>query len=49
MKQCPEERNSLVYDVLFSYYHDKERGPSRVNTSQILISLRAHSYQAKAE
>ena len=42
MKQCPEERNSLVYDVLFSYYHDKGRDPTRVkHTFLLFFSLRA--------
>ena len=36
MRQCPEERNSLIYDVMFSEYH--KRNPGRP-------AVAAHPYQ----
>ena len=29
MRQCPEERNSLIYDVMFSEYHKRKPGGRR--------------------
>ena len=38
-KQCPEERNSLIYDVMFVEYHARRSGASR----QQMVSPNAKS------